>query len=120
MTLSELHESQPKPLPDHLRALANYCQWCARNVESLGDTSRWFLELETELRRIAALSTGWQPIETAPKDGQWVMLWWPHWEQFPAFGYFENCWHSQIAISSDNDPGPTHWQPLPAPPETKS
>lgn len=119
MTLSELHESQPKPLPDHLRALANYCQWCARNVESLGDTSRWFLELETELRRIAALSTGWQPIATAPTTGELVLLWAAEREGLAAFVTI-GAYHPSAGWCVDELREVTHWQPLPAPPETKS
>ena len=72
--------------------------------------------------------TNWQPIETAPKDGEqivlakygWVypqtggkkfVLWWlcdGHWSS-----RFEN-WNDGIEPSGLA--GPTHWMPLPEPP----
>jgi hypothetical protein len=55
--------------------------------------------------------TDWQPIETAPKDGIWVLLYSPpggfsvarYW---PSFGFRGGFW----------DGDATHWMPLPAPP----
>lgn len=65
---------------------------------------------------------GWKPIESAPKDGTWflayglgplpcqVMQWAEYdgdgrltWRDYNGFEYME---------------GPTHWMPLPDPPET--
>ena len=67
----------------------------------------------------AADKAAWRPVETAPRDGQWVMLWWPRREQFPVFGYFEaGRWHSRYTLSFDGDPQPTHWLSIPAPPES--
>lgn len=62
----------------------------------------------------------WQPIQTAPKDGtvwafngeQGVMAW--------SEGDGWALWVWADALLSDVDPAPaqpTHWQPLPAPPE---
>lgn len=59
----------------------------------------------------------WQPIETAPKDGTWVLLssaGWTHgqWEIAQWSAYAE-CWQTyDTAIL-----GATHWMPLPAPPQ---
>jgi hypothetical protein len=72
---------------------------------------------------------GWQPIETAPKDGTCVIVYpptfdglvscakWdedryakrprPYWRRMDAFG--------QVTRSRDNQP--THWMPLPDPPK---
>lgn len=61
----------------------------------------------------------WQPIDAAPKDGtailvsdasgQFVVKWQPLW----------NCW--QIACFCNDSmpwaPEPTHWMPLPEPPQ---
>lgn len=75
--------------------------------------------------RIAALAqqAQWQPIETAPKDGTFVLI---------GFGdsvgearWVENAWYW-----ANNDPGDswgrpvyeheaTHWMPLPAPPQAE-
>lgn len=60
----------------------------------------------------------WQPIETAPRDGTVVMLWWPYWRSRTVIGYYQSIagtWCSNEALS-DHEP-PTHWQPLPPPPE---
>ncbi|MGY3359715.1 hypothetical protein ACVWZK_006378 [Bradyrhizobium sp. GM0.4] len=63
----------------------------------------------------------WQPIETAPKDGTPVLLGFPGY--FHAMhGHHEDGVWGQL----DSDFGfehlptqPTHWMPLPAPPETR-
>jgi hypothetical protein len=94
----------------------------------------------TELRQILAdewpassppeRSEGWQPIETAPKDGTRVDLCAKAW--LPAFDRFESrrfpdcvwmkgdpmCNRSPYWLNLDKDWYPTHWIPLPAlPPE---
>jgi hypothetical protein len=62
----------------------------------------------------------WQPIETAPKDGRAVLLWIPA----PA-GMVELCYWN---TAKDQDhwlescgfrlqEQPTHWMPLPEPPQ---
>lgn len=62
----------------------------------------------------------WRPIETAPKDGTNVLLWWPFWcPNRPTIGWFGykgiQQWIAPEALEGDGDP-PTHWMPLPAPP----
>ena len=58
----------------------------------------------------------WRPIETAPKDGVFVLI---TDGDVVQIGYYEDhlmAWRSdadQCRLWSD----PTHWQPLPAPPE---
>lgn len=65
----------------------------------------------------------WQLIETAPKDGTMVLLWWPFWRKDRAvvgkFG-FEGIrqWFASEALEGDGDP-PTHWMPLPDPPAVR-
>lgn len=61
----------------------------------------------------------WQPVETAPKDGTLVLLWWPYWRQRAVIGYYATLadrWQSSEVLY-DAEP-PTHWMPLPLPPET--
>lgn len=58
----------------------------------------------------------WQPMNTAPMDGTWVLLWWPHWHHSPQAGYHDGYeWHSAVVASGEGD-GPEAWMPLPAPP----
>jgi len=76
------------------------------------------------LSKAAALSTpssGWQDIETAPKDGRWVLLYSLKWRDggkpmlIPAMGYWSqasNCW----ACYDGQIVEPQFWHVLPAPP----
>jgi hypothetical protein len=67
----------------------------------------------------------WQPIETAPRDGARILLvrgdyiWLDDW--WKGDGANSN-WSSLVAwkqaTGKTPDP-PTHWMPLPAPPEVK-
>ena len=66
--------------------------------------------------------TQWQPIETAPKDGRWILVWAPDhnvekvgWCNKPEGGY----WSPLLMDPFDSSPlyyKPTHWMPLPPPP----
>lgn len=72
----------------------------------------------------------WQPIETAPKDGTELLLWngehiigwWETGREFRGSDHF-NDWSFGYETVSGYDAGfkrvnkPTHWQPLPEPPE---
>jgi hypothetical protein len=56
----------------------------------------------------------WQPIETAPQDGTWVLVFRPRgmWNKI-RIGYFDGQWRTPERM----DPiRPTHWMPLPEPP----
>lgn len=85
-----------------------------------------------------AYLAGWQPIETAPKDGTPIDLWlgndedphrrtdcyWgrPHHECGEYGSYCDNCppdrdmWCDPLSGGYEEDLAPTHWMPLPAPP----
>lgn len=69
----------------------------------------------------------WQPIETAPKDGSWVMCYWKTMPitQYPcvcfADGSFSNPKAFETVWSNEYGPEevyPTHWMPLPPAPGT--
>jgi hypothetical protein len=69
----------------------------------------------------------WQPIETAPTDEQTVILWGRYWSD--AQGWFreplcgrwnERLQHWEAGAMHQYPFGvrPTHWHPLPAPPQS--
>lgn len=69
---------------------------------------------------------GWQPIETAPKDGRTILAYFPleglgkHWERVMPVKYRESMmpepWIFAGRAASSYSTGPTHWMPLPAAP----
>jgi len=61
-------------------------------------------------------SSGWQPIETAPRDGTWVLVYAgdTHVACFSDYTSKDQWWTQGASLLSD--PHPTHWQPLPPPP----
>lgn len=98
----------------------------AEGAESDRDTTRDVaLEYEAQVAALTATGPGWQPIETAPKDGTWVLvasyrgahLGWmsnARWRQPNPGGRPRlSCWFD----GTDYMVPPTHWQPLPEPPQ---
>lgn len=68
----------------------------------------------------AALAPQWQPIESAPKDGRPLLLDHPDWHSRVMRGGWdahELAWR----VHGFGCPAtqPSHWQPLPAPPEVE-
>jgi hypothetical protein len=74
--------------------------------------------------------SGWQPIETAPKDGTRILAYWPDiyghsnscqvetWFGPRGVGYEDDlCWQSPFEWGGWGS-DPTHWMPLPPPPVT--
>ena len=55
----------------------------------------------------------WQPIDTAPKDGTEVLLWW--FRRHVVGSYVAGGWTDESL--GQYDVSPTHWMPLPEPPE---
>lgn len=72
--------------------------------------------LTTLRHALTAAPERWLPIESAPKDGKWLMLYTPH-SELPKVAFWwdrKNTW-----ADSENELAGhlyTHWQPLPAPP----
>ena len=74
----------------------------------------------------------WQPIETAPKDGTKILVWTHHdvceiseWFQATGYKYKEvgrGLYAKSIVVANEgwSSNTPTHWQPLPDPPEAES
>lgn len=90
-------------------------------VES-GDAGKWDAEAEPDvIAARAALSEakagGWQPIETAPKDGTSILGYWlggQHDCAIHATKFIRGRWWATNEDFPQREP--THWQPLPAPP----
>lgn len=64
--------------------------------------------------------TGWQPIETAPKDGRYILLFDPSAspDHRVVRAHFNDYWETADGTTwLDNV---THWMPLPDPPEASS
>lgn len=77
-------------------------------------TARWNTRYITDERR------DWREIESAPRDGTHILLWWPHWYHTPITGYYcykkEFRWVSRYDLNTQHEYTPTHWMPLPQPP----
>ena len=66
---------------------------------------------------------GWQPIETAPTDGQWFIVYcagtgWTTLAQYLPNGH--TFVTQSLRQQTSLDPAPTHWRPLPGAPVTKT
>ena len=68
-----------------------------------------------------SIMTDWQPIETAPKDGRSLLIWSADEGIDLAHHNDWGRWQVQETADYDNeyfvDLKPTHWMPLPEPPE---
>jgi|ERR1700723_33065 len=70
-----------------------------------------------------ASRAAWQPIETAPRDGKIVLLFGrdadgDNWKmKTGSWNRFENQWYWDGRTIKGYDIQPSHWQPLPEPPE---
>lgn len=108
------------------------CQSCVNLVNrALGKVEKvrpLLDELDRLKARVAEMKAGgWQPIETAPKDGTKVDVWVCPWDAFAngnaariTNAWFEDGKWKRILSGWTHDiedcGEPTHWQPLPAPP----
>jgi hypothetical protein len=101
--------------------------WVGEKIES---------ELRTYMRGVAhglrmaqkvvegASVNNWRPIETAPKDGSDIILCWQDGIAAPRFAVGHNLgagrrWQTTHEWLHNKESWPTHWTPLPAPPESK-
>jgi len=91
------------------------------NMEFIAASRQDVPALVAEVRRLKEAQQ-WQPIETAPKDGQYILAYpclagiplvitWGRVEDYP----WSESW--RVPLSNKAPPyRPTHWQPLPKPP----
>ncbi len=55
----------------------------------------------------------WHPIETAPKDGTRILIFFPAHSYIEVGCFWEGYWTDD---NGDVTVPPTHWQPIPPPP----
>lgn len=69
---------------------------------------------------ILALLPAWQSIDTAPKDGTRLWLYFPHKcpDDRQLVGWWENKYGYWMDHADSNLTDPTHWRPLPEPPQS--
>ena len=68
-----------------------------------------------EITRLRAL-TEWQPIDTAPKDGTYILCWELDWGT-ELMMWLPSGWDNGDTMSRQT--WPTHWMPAPRPPGTE-
>lgn len=85
-------------------------------IERLNDSELYVDAIDdaiTEIKRLRAL-TAWRPIEAAPKM-EYLLLWNGHKINIGCFHtYNGGQWQFMGNLL---EPKPTHWQPLPEPPQ---
>lgn len=96
-----------------------------RYTRSIAAMERWAADGAkiTPLYALPPKTEGWRPIETAPRDGTRVDLWQQGHRFTDAFWDEGEEWWCIDSRYSDGEPcplavspEPTHWMPLPAPP----
>lgn len=69
---------------------------------------------------IAKTWSAWNPISNAPKDGTRVLVWRPDEDAEHTAHVGIDKWSGSSWYHSRRDQQPTHWMPLPSPPELQS
>jgi hypothetical protein len=104
-------------IAEGVRCAVNYAKRIAGR-ETKPEWGSYVRDLYLAMRAVEP--DGWEPIETAPKDGAEVLLFDPkHREQFVAFPGPDGEW---VFAAREHGPrfivkNPTHWRPLPPSPE---
>lgn len=65
-------------------------------------------------------SDGWMPIESAPRDGTWFLAYWPvktFEDRIQTTQWLHHDYRFVDASDFLDDIQPTHWMPLPPPPQ---
>lgn len=118
--------TDPKNLAKRLREIGSIVHYVLVRGRPDNIERRLIIEIPADLRdEIAAFlertsEGGWRPIESAPRDGTEVLLFWPrkHSEK-PIIISGQNTTGNQWWSRRVGSLTPTHWQPLPPPPEKK-
>ena len=62
-------------------------------------------------------NSGWRPISEAPKDGSFILTWNGYFYVLGVWVSYSKVW-AQACVGKMK-PQPTHFMPLPAPPQTE-
>lgn len=134
-TLEQFNELIGDDKESPIERLRLFCSIAMNNQDWL-DVEPFFDALATQPQ--APQGGGWQPIETAPKDGRTMLLgcsnshkkWRTMRGQWMSEAYIDENWEDpddatpgwyETVVEGDDIPNcwyitPTHWQPLPAAP----
>ena len=88
----------------------------------MSDVTQWEFDeqraMEQEITRLRAelVEAQWRAIETAPKDGSWVLVWRPH-STVPFVARYDEQYAAFEDTFGDHVYHATHWMPLPSQPE---
>ncbi len=83
--------------------------------QALDETLAAFTAQAARIAELEAASA-WQPIETAPKDGE-ILIWVNIGSGYPVSSQWsDKKRHWTAPFFNDGYPSVTHWQPLPSPP----
>lgn len=98
-------------------------------LQSLSDSGQMLAQIEELQRQLfergPQIPAGWQPIETAPKDGSVILVGFaPHWRMDGSRRVYEARWNTNgDRLTSVNGflifDSATHWMPLPAAPQSE-
>lgn len=115
-----------KPMTPDLTALVEKMEMIKIQPSATADTRTCDF---ANVTKDTLLASSKQPIETAPKDGTWLLLTYPkaistdigRWTQhdsgYPCKGSRPGfIYRRSQSVRFDRDHQPTHWMPLPAPP----
>ena len=95
--------------------------WPSKSTQNI----RKLLEMENEIEslrsELSALKAEneWKPIETAPKDGAWIVVTSTHNKYYRAcVQFYDGHWYDTQEVTHDDlmENAATHWMPLPKPP----
>jgi hypothetical protein len=106
------------PTPAELRDWADDnsdLHWLDKAAKIQRALLQFATQIESQIRPQSAVQ-GWQPIETAPKDGIPIILGWPKMALGGYWAEWRGTWttaHGEYVGENE----PTHWMPLPDAPQ---
>lgn len=75
------------------------------------------LERLSQSQQVAPARAEWLPIESAPKDGTSILGYREGYKRVTVWWFYNNRWSNEASYHSGPWNPPTHWQPLPDPPQ---